>query len=387
MATAGAMATVDPAPAAAAGAAAAAAPAPRRPIPDFIEDFRGWGHGHNALYVLSLGLGGHAKSMALHKYLEDHCSEYKYVLIYAFGDDMIGRSKGYRTYNVIRTIETLFNRGSRCSTHGGIVITFNSNNNLPTVSPLDSEYPGMLETYVDFNFQRDITFKYYNDKVYTYTPAFETQDVMSFFPRIRDSMRSFLENVPNGHVMIDNNVFIRGSDYYKNLNYEYMPWIPQMLDSFGHDDRIFQLRKSSIPRVDDRISVNTAIEKEPAEKVPFFSRDAIFRVNTAFEHLPNYIIHKYPSVLDPFPSNLYTFLYSLPLEHRNMYARHIYNCLKVNGRIDRLPKFGDGSDCGIDGTTATGNSNTKSKAGASAGGTRRRRKTHRRRKSSRKVRV
>jgi hypothetical protein len=258
---------------------------------------------------------------------------------------------------------------------------------------LDRDYPEMMETYIDFNFQRDITFKYYRDKVYTYRPAFETQDVVSYFPHIRDSMRSFLENVPNGHIMIDNNVFIRGSDYYKNLNYEYMPWIPQMLDSFGHDDRIFQLRKSSLPKMDDRKSFNTSYESAPAVKVPFFSRDAIFRVNNAFEHLPNYIIAKYPSIY-PLAVELHMFLNSLPFEHRNIYARHIYNCLKINGRIDRLPKFGDGSDCGIDGT-ATGNSDAKSAttaaatggAGTSAGGARRRRQTHRRRKSSRKVRV
>ena len=92
---------------------AAAAAADPTAIPyrtDFITDFRGWGQGQKALYVLTLGLGGASTSYFLYKYLREHCSEYKYILVYAFGDDSHGTSKIHSTYAAIRGIESLFRR-------------------------------------------------------------------------------------------------------------------------------------------------------------------------------------------------------------------------------------------------------------------------------------
>lgn len=333
---------------------------------------------HKALYILTIGLGGPKLSTYLHQFLKTVCMNYKYIRIISVGK---AEEAGYgRIRDLLKSIQILSSKESvsgllfkdynKCP---DTIITFNDFPfyNLPALTGMGGrEKRDIAASTSALALQlKDATYKYYDGKEYTYPTSYNPhidRKELKLKEAIIKSMLSFLNNFEKGDILIDNNALIYGSTY-QNLNYEYMPWIPQILSSFNKDDRIFQFKK-----LDSR-------DLSRAWMVPFFSPEAVYKMD----------IYKTYPILDDLGFNyrmrdkLIEYFGKAP----EAYYRQVYKCF-LEGTLAELPDYtrppwtcggaaNNGEAAGGAGAAAAG-------AGAKAtGGKRTRRNLHKRRKSRR----
>lgn len=279
------------------------------------------------LNVFTMGLGGPNTSTQLRQFLSTNCITYTKIYIFAFGKSGPDESQ---TRDELEAIEAL-------STCAGRIETYFLNDYLPInyqlVRPSKETAINMLELQSDH-----VTYDYYSGTVPTFMfedtngrrlREFQTAQISKIFKVIKHWNDYFL-NVKNGKLVIDNNVFIvtnyPGASFKTNLNFEYMPWIPKILQSYKDTGRVFQLKKPRIGTL------------EVPSLHPFFSETAVYKWPAIFI----YWILVYNSFVPPDltePLKAATINSDISENDQRKRLLFYYTCRKNNPGLNELPNF------------------------------------------------
>jgi len=233
------------------------------------------------LLVITMGLGGPQPSYYLYNYLKENAKNYDQVEIYAFGKDENAGRNSISSSNLLRGIESLSknyigypfeNKFMKASfTVDTPIDGLYTRENFPITVNDFRTTEEFITIFLDLQLDGE-TYKYFVGKEFKYYNIINGEEKEidgnarskneKFFNIFETFLGNYLKTYPNGTILIDNNAFIRGSPYY-NMNFEYMPWMPQILAKLNQDEKIFQLEK---------------IGSQHAKQVPFFSREAVYKL-------------------------------------------------------------------------------------------------------------
>lgn len=318
---------------------------------DFWKTSRDHSKSEKILNIFSIGLGGMDMSFGINNIITKYCETYNKIYVFGVGE----RSGSVTTEDVLELLERINNCRDKLECYYIPV-------DIPIITRLGKETPETIRNAFETQFD-DVDFSYYkSDPFIFYDDAGEKlSDTDEKFIKAKQDIgkifkhwSNFFKNIPNGDLLIDNNAFIVGGGhaYYLNSNFEWMYWIPKLLNVVPRD-RIFIKRSDTM--------------------IPFFSKDAVLKWSSF--KLYNMLLFKqiFPSI--DYSNKLFDTLGSVHDESKKRkMVLTVYRCLYMNLNTE-LPDFITNTCPPAAAGAAAGG------AGASAGG---RRATRRIRKSRRK---
>jgi len=313
---------------------------------DFWKTSRGHSKSEKILNIFSIGLGGMDMSFGINDIITRYCAEYSKIYVFGVG----GRSGSETTEGVLKLLEDLNDCRDKLECYYIPV-------DIPIIAPLGRETPETVRNAFETQFD-DVDFTYYKshplifyDDVGKVLPdtGEAVKDIKKDVGKIFRHWSDYLKNIPNGDLLIDNNAFIVGGGhtYYLNVNFEWMYWIPKILN-VAYSDRIFI--------------------RHGEKMVPFFSKDAVAKWSSY--RLYSMLLFKNVFPTDDYRIKLFDVLASVKDEpkKREMLLT-VYKCLHMKLNTE-LPDFTTRTCPPAAGAAAGG-------AAASAGGRRQTRKSKR----------